>query len=102
MMTKIQLFNAKSSGLPLEDGTEFTCVGVGTYNDTDRDGNEVTATALVADSGEVYTAIGAGISDSVNLLDEILQDKPEGVVIRCIVSKTKNGRDFKQLRIIEE
>ena len=101
MMTKIQLFNAKSAGLPLENGTEFNCVAVGTYQDTDKDGKEVTATALAADTGEVYTAIGSGIADSVGLLDDILKDMPEGVTVRCIVSQTKSGRDFKQLMIVE-
>ena len=101
MMTKIQLFNAKSSGLPMEDGTRFTCVAVGSYPDTDKDGNAVKASAFVADTGEVYTAIGAGIADSLEMLDEILQDEPNGVEIVVTVNKTKSGRDFKQIRIVE-
>ena len=100
MMTKKQLFNAKSAGLPLEDGTQFECTAVGTYKDTDRDGNEVTATALVSTDGAVYTAIGSGISDAAALLDEII-DEEGAVEVRCVVSKTKNGRDFKQLMIVE-
>lgn len=100
MMTKKQLFNAKSAGQPLENGTQFVCCGVGTYPDTDKDGKEVTATALVSGDGSVYTAIGSGIADSVALLDEIIEE--EGAVeIRCIVSQTKSGRDFKQLMIVE-
>ena len=100
MMTKKQLFNAKSAGLPLEDGTQFVCTAVGTYDDTDRDGKPVTATALVASDGSVYTAIGSGIADSVALLDEIREE--EGAVeSKCVVSQTKKGRDFKQLMIVE-
>ena len=100
MMNKVQLFNAKSAGLPLEAGTRFTCVAVGTYPDTDKDGNPVMATALAADNGDVYTAIGAGISASVDMLDDILTDMGS-VEIEVVVSKTNSGRDFKQIKIVE-
>ena len=101
MMNKIQLFNAKSAGLPMEHGTTFNCVAVGTYPDTDKDGNPVMASAFAADTGEVYTAIGAGIANSIEMLDDILQDMPQGVQIEVVVSKTNSGRDFKQIRIVE-
>ena len=100
MMNKVQLFNAKSAGLPMEDGTTFTCVAVGTYPDTDKDGNPVMASAFAADTGEVYTAIGAGIAASVDMLDDILTDMGS-VQIAVVVSKTNSGRDFKQIRIVE-
>lgn len=100
MMSKIQLFNAKSAGLPMEGGTMFECVAVGTYADTDKDGNPVTASAFAAKSGEVYTAIGAGIAASVEMLDDILAEEGS-VTIEVVVSKTNSGRDFKQIRIVE-
>ena len=100
MMNKIQLFNAKSAGLTMEDGTTFECVAVGTYADTDKDGNPVTASAFAAKSGEVYTAIGAGIAASVEMLDDILAEEGS-VTIEVVVSKTNSGRDFKQIRIVE-
>ena len=99
-MTKIDLFNARSCGEKLEDGTQFVCVDCGTYSDTDKDGNAVTASAYVSADGTVYTGIGSGLADSMAALSEILADFPAGVEITCKVQQTKGGRDFKTIRII--
>ncbi len=99
-MTKIDLFNARSCGEKIEDGTKFVCVDCGSYQDTDKDGNEVTASAYVSADGTVYTGIGAGLADSMDALIGILADYPAGVEVVCRVQKTKSDRDFKSIRII--
>ena len=99
MMTKIELFNAKNSGKKLEDGTVVEVKAVGSFQDTDRDGNEVTASALVATDGSVYTAISATIASSLELLDEIL-DEQGTVTVRVVTGTSSAGREFKQLEII--
>jgi len=99
MMTKIELFNAKNSGKKLEKGMQIEVKSVGTFEDTDKDGNAVTASALVATDGNVYTAISATIAESLNLLDEILSE--EGTVTVEVQESTSSaGRTFKQLSII--
>lgn len=99
-MDKIALFNARSCGVKLEEGTQFVCVDAGQYQDTDKDGNTVTATAYVSDDGTVYTGIGAGLAESLNMLLDVLADYPKGVEVVCQVTKTLSGRDFKMIRII--
>lgn len=100
MMTKIELFNAKNSGKKLEKGMQIEVKSVGTFEDTDKDGNTVTASALVATDGNVYTAISATIADSLKLLDEILSE--EGTVTVEVQENTSSaGRTFKQLSIIQ-
>ena len=99
-MTKIELYNAKNSSNALENGMQIEVKSVGTFPEHDKDGNEVTATALVATDGTVYTAISKTIADSIELLDEILQENGT-VTIEVIAKKSNNGREFKQLQIIE-
>ena len=100
MMTKIELFNAKNSGKKLEKGMQIEVKSVGTFEDTDKDGNPVTASALVATDGSVYTAISATIAESLNLLDEILSE--EGTVtVEVQENISSAGRTFKQLSIID-
>lgn len=99
MMTKIELFNAKNSGKKLEKGMQIEVKSVGTFEDTDKDGNPVTASALVATDGSVYTAISATIADCLELLDDIITD--EGPVTVQVEENTSSaGRTFKQLTII--
>lgn len=100
MMTKIELFNAKNSSNALENGMQIEIKSVGTFPEHDKDGNEVTATALVSTDGTVYTAISKTIADSIELLDEILQENGT-VTVEVIAKKSNNGREFKQLQIIE-
>lgn len=99
MMTKRELFNAKNSGKKLEAGMEIEVKAVGTFEDTDKDGNNVTASALVSTDGNVYTAISATIASSLELLDEIISDEG-AVTVQVIEGTSSAGRTFKQLQII--
>lgn len=100
MMTKRELFNAKNSGQKLEAGMVVEVKAIGTFEDTDKDGNDVTASALVSTDGNVYTAISATIASSLELLDEIIQD--EGAVkVKVTEGTSASGRVFKQLQILD-
>lgn len=100
MMTKRELFNAKNCGNKMEAGMEIEVKAVGTFEDHDKDGNDVTASALVSTDGSVYTAISATIADSLALLDEIISE--EGAVkVKVIEGTSGAGRKFKQLQIID-
>ena len=100
MMTKKEMFNAKNSGKKLEAGLQIEVKAVGTYSDKDKDGNEVTASALVSTDGNVYTAISSTIAESLELLDEIISE--EGAVkVEVVVNTSNAGREFKQLQIID-
>lgn len=99
MMTKRELFNAKNSGKKMEAGLQIEVKAVGTFEDTDKDGNPVTASALVSTDGSVYTAISATIANSLELLDEIISE--EGAVTVTVIEGTSSsGRTFKQLEIL--
>lgn len=100
MMTKKELFNAKNSGKKLEKGMQIEVKSVGTFEDTDKDGNPVKASALVATDGNVYTAISATIAESLDLLDDIISE--EGAITVEVQENTSSaGRTFKQLSIID-
>lgn len=100
MMTKIELFNAKNNGKKLEAGMKIEVKAVGTFPEHDKDGNDVTASALVSTDGNVYTAISSTIADSLELLDEIIAEEG-AVTVEVIVGTSNAGREFKQLQIIE-
>lgn len=99
MMTKRELFNAKNCGNKMEAGMEIEVKSVGSFTDKDKDGNTVTASALVSTDGKVYTAISATIADSLDALDEIITEEG-AVTVRVIESTSQAGRTFKQLEII--
>lgn len=101
MLTKKELFNAKSSSLKIEEGLEINVVNTGSYPDTDKDGNPVNVSVLVSDNGEVYSSISKTINDSLDLLDDCIEDSEEGFVkVKVIQNKSNSGRDFYQLRMI--
>ncbi|MBO7734055.1 MAG: hypothetical protein J6S67_15940 [Methanobrevibacter sp.] len=100
MMTKREMFNAKNCGNKMEAGMEIEVKAVGTFADHDKDGNDVTASALVATDGNVYTAISATIADSLELLDEIIAEEG-AVTVKVIEGTSGAGRKFKQLQIID-
>lgn len=100
MMTKRELFNAKNCGNKMEAGMEIEVKAVGTFEDHDKDGNDVTASALVSTDGSVYTAISATIADSLALLDEIISEEG-AVTVKVIEGTSGAGRKFKQLQIID-
>lgn len=99
MMTKRELFNAKNCGNKMEAGMEIEVKAVGTFQDTDKDGNDVTASALVSTDGKVYTAISATIADSLELLDEIISEEG-AVTVKVMEGTSQAGRIFKQLEIL--
>lgn len=99
MLSKIELFNAKNSGRKIEDGLVFECAGVGTFPDTDKDGNAVNVSCFKTPTGEIYTSISSTIADSLPMLDEILGE--EGTVKVAVHENTSsNGRKFYQISIV--
>lgn len=98
-LTKKELYNAKNNGVKLENGMEIEIIGVGTFPDTDKNGNAVNVTALKSKTGEMYTTISATVYDSVEMLSEILEEDKELVI--CVHEKeSNNGRKFLQLEIM--
>lgn len=98
-LTKKELYNAKNNGVKLVNGMEIEIVGVGTFPDTDKDGNAVNVTALKSKTGEMYTTISATVFDSVKMLSEILEEDKELVI--CVHEKeSSSGRKFLQLEIM--
>lgn len=98
-LTKKELYNAKNNGVKLVNGMEIEIVSVGTFPDTDKDGNAVNVTALKSKTGEMYTTISATVFDSVEMLSEILEEDKELVI--CVHEKeSSSGRKFLQLEIM--
>lgn len=99
MMTKKELFNAKNNGQKIEKGMHINVVNVGTFADVDKDGNDVTVTALMDKNGAIYTTISATIANSVDLLTDILADDGETEVV--VKEATSNGgRKFFMLEVL--
>lgn len=97
-LTKKELFNAKNNGVAVADGMELSIVGVGTFPDTDKDGNAVNVTALKSEDGAIYTTISATIFDCIDMLADIINDETK-VTIVVHEKESKNGRKFLQLEI---
>lgn len=98
-LTKKELYNAKNNGVKISNGMEIEVIGVGTFPDTDSDGNAVNVTALKTESGEIYTTISATVYNSVEMLSEILEEEKKVVI--CVHEKeSKAGRKFLQLEIL--
>lgn len=103
MLSKKEMFNARSASEKLENGLEITVVNVGTYPDKDKDGNDVTVSVLVAEDGTVYAGISATVAESIPMLDELLAEAKENgetVTVEVIESTSSNGRKFMQLRAL--
>lgn len=101
MLTKKELFNAKSSSNKIEAGLKIDVVNVGEYPDTDKDDNPVTVSVLVSKSGEVFSSISKTIHSSLDLLDDCIADSKEGfVTVEVVESKSNSGRNFYQLRML--
>lgn len=97
-LTKKELFNARNNGVSISNGLEIDVVGVGTFPDTDKDGNAVNVTALKTASGEIYTTISATIFDCVDMLDEIIAEEKKAIIV-VHEKESKSGRKFLQLEI---
>lgn len=103
MLSKKEMFNARSASEKLENGLEIRVVNVGTYPDKDKDGNDVTVSVLVAEDGTVYAGISATVAESIPMLDELLAEAKENgetVTVEVIESTSSNGRKFMQLRAL--
>lgn len=98
-MTKRDLYNAKNAGQKIEEGMTIDVVAVGTFADKDKDGHDVTVVALSSKSGEIYTTISGTIANSIDLLEDIINDEKE-VTVKVIKNKSNGGREFYQLQII--
>lgn len=103
MLSKKELFNARSASEKLEAGLEIPVVNVGTYPDTDKDGNNVTVSVLVSEDGTVYAGISSTVAESIPMLDELLEEAKangESVIVEVMKKKSNNGRDFMQLKVL--
>ena len=103
MLTKKEMFNARSASEKLENGLEIAVVNVGTYPDKDKDGHDVTVSVLVAEDGTVYAGISATVAEAIPMLDELVEEaKEKGEVVRVevIENTSSNGRQFMQLRAL--
>lgn len=99
MLSKKELFNAKSSSSAIKPNMEIDVKNVGSYSDTDKDGNPVNVSVLVDVNGVVYSCISATVFQSLDLLDDFIADDGHAVV-RVKESTSNNGRKFYQLQII--
>lgn len=99
MLSKKELFNAKASGQKIEEGLQIDVVNVGSYADTDKDGNPVNVSVLVDKGGAVFTSISKTVNDSLDMLEDILSDDGHAVVEVC-ESTSNSGRKFYQLVIL--
>lgn len=99
MLSKKELFNAKSSSNPIKAGMEIDVKNVGSYPDHDKDGNDVNVSVLVDTAGTVYSCISATVYDSLDLLEDYIADEGHAIV-RVKESTSNNGRKFYQLELI--
>lgn len=99
MMTKKELFNAKNCGKKIEEGLVLKVKSVGQFDDKDKDGNDIVATALATETGEVYTCISSTVAQSIPLLEEILEEDGS-VEIKVVQGTSNGGRKFYQLQIL--
>lgn len=99
MLSKKELFNAKSSSEKIEKGLQIDIINVGSYADTDKDGNPVTVSVLVNSDGTVFSSISKTINDTLGMLEDIIADEGHAVVEVC-ESTSNNGRKFYQLRML--
>lgn len=99
MLSKKELFNAKSSSHKIEKGLQIDVINVGTYPDTDKDGNDVIVSVLVNADGEVFTTISKTVNDSIDMLEDIIADEGH-VLVEVYENESNNGRKFYQLRML--
>lgn len=99
MLSKKELFNAKSSSYKIEEGLEIDVVNVGSYADTDKDGNDVMVSVLVSSDETVYTSISKTVYNTLDMLEDIIADEGHAVV-EVFENTSNNDRKFYQLRMI--
>lgn len=99
MLSKKELFNAKASGQKIEKGLQIDTVNVGSYADTDKDGNPVEVSVLVDKNGSVFTSISKTVNEALDMLEDIISDEGHAVVEVC-ENTSNSGRKFYQLMIV--
>lgn len=99
MLSKKELFNAKASGQKIEKGLQIDAVNVGSYADTDQNGNPVEVSVLVDKNGSVFTSISKTVNEILDMLDDIISDDGHAVVEVC-ENTSNSGRKFYQLMLV--
>lgn len=99
MLTKKELFNAKSAAKKIETGLQIDVVNVDSYDDTDKDGNNVTVSVLVSADGTVFSCISKTVNDTLDMLDDIIADEGHALV-EVVENTSNNGRKFYQLKML--
>lgn len=99
MLSKKELFNAKASGQKIEKGLQIDVVNVGSYADTDKDGNPVTVSVLVDKDGAVFTSISKTVNETLDMLEDIISEDGHAVV-EVSENTSNTGRKFYQLMIV--
>lgn len=99
MLSKKELFNAKASSQKIEKGLQIDVVNVGSYADTDKDGNPVTVSVLVDKDGTVFTSISKTVNDTLDMLEDIISDNGH-VLVEVCEKTSNNGRNFYQLMML--
>lgn len=99
MLSKKELFNAKASSQKIEKGLQIDVVNVGSYADTDKDGNPVAVSVLVDKDGTVFTSISKTVNDSIDMLEDIISDDGHAL-IEVSENTSNNGRKFYQLMLL--
>lgn len=99
MLSKKELFNAKAAGQKIDKGLQIDVVNVGSYADTDKDGNPVDVSVFVDKSGSVFTSISKTVNETLEMLEDIISDDGH-VVVEVCESTSNSGRKFYQLMIV--
>lgn len=99
MLSKKELFNAKAAGEKIEKGLQIDVVNVGSYTDTDKDGNPVEVSVLVDKNGSVFTSISKTVNGVLDMLEDIISDDGHAVVEVC-ENTSAGGRKFYQLMLV--
>lgn len=99
MLSKKELFNAKASSQKIAKGLQIDVVNVGSYTDTDKDGNSVAVSVLVDKDGVVFTSISKTVNETLDMLEDIISEDGHALIEVC-ENTSNNGRKFYQLMIL--
>ena len=99
MLSKKELFNAKASAQKIEKGLQIDVVNVGSYDDTDKDGNPVAVSVLVDKDGAVFTSISKTVNEMLDMLEDIILDEGHALIQVC-ENTSNTGRKFYQLMVL--
>lgn len=99
MLSKKELFNAKASSQKIEKGLQIDVVNVGSYDDTDKDGNPVKVSVLVDKGGAVFTSISKTVNETLDMLEDLISDEGHALIEIC-QNTSNSGRNFYQLMIL--